>query len=155
GNASAFRGLVGRTGIELPQLVRFSSQAGDDQGNIPDLIGSDATGAEPLVVENKFWAGLTEHQAGWIPRQAHCRGRWCSRLRRTEEAPSNHMVRARGLGEGSAKPAGSRTAQRRAPLRADYSLKGLGGDYLERRSWQPRGGSAGGKRAIFCRGHRA
>jgi hypothetical protein len=57
-----FRRLVGRTGIELPQLARFHSQAGDEQGNIPDLIGLDAMGAERLVVENKFWAGLTENQ---------------------------------------------------------------------------------------------
>jgi hypothetical protein len=45
----ALRCLVGRTGIELPRLVRFRSQAGDDQGNIPDLIGLDATGTERLL----------------------------------------------------------------------------------------------------------
>jgi hypothetical protein len=33
--------LVGRTGIELPPLTRFLSQAGDDKGNIPDSIGLD------------------------------------------------------------------------------------------------------------------
>jgi hypothetical protein len=65
----ALRRLVGRTGIELPPLARFRSQAGDEQGNIPDLIGLDATGAERLLVENKFWAGLTENQpAGYLSR---------------------------------------------------------------------------------------
>jgi hypothetical protein len=49
----ALRRLVGRTCIELPQLATFRSQAGDDQGNIPDLIGVDATGAERLLIENK------------------------------------------------------------------------------------------------------
>jgi len=58
----AFRLLVGQTGIEVPELARFRSQAGDEQGNIPDLIGLDAKGVEHLVEENKFWAGLTENQ---------------------------------------------------------------------------------------------
>jgi hypothetical protein len=63
------RNLFGRTGIELPPLARFRSQAGDDQGNIPDLIGLDATGVERLFIENKFWAGLTENQpAGYLER---------------------------------------------------------------------------------------
>jgi hypothetical protein len=63
------RNLFGRTGIELPQLARFQSQAGDEQGNIPDLIGLDTTGAERLFIENKFWAGLTENQpAGYLER---------------------------------------------------------------------------------------
>jgi hypothetical protein len=65
----ALRRLVGRTSVNLPQLATFRSQAGDDQGNIPDLIGLDATGAERLFIENKFWAGLTENQpAGYIER---------------------------------------------------------------------------------------
>ena len=65
------RNLLGRTGIQLPQLARFRSQAGDDQGNIPDLIGLDTTGAERLFIENKFWAGLTENQpAGYLERLA-------------------------------------------------------------------------------------
>jgi hypothetical protein len=61
------RNLFGRTGIELPPLARFQSQAADEQGNIPDLIGLDALGAEWLFIENKFWAGLTENQpAGYL-----------------------------------------------------------------------------------------
>jgi hypothetical protein len=65
----ALRRLAGRTGIELPPIATFRSQAGDGQGNIPDLVGVDATGAERLVIENKFWAGLTENQpAGYLER---------------------------------------------------------------------------------------
>jgi hypothetical protein len=65
----ALRRLAGRTTIELPQLTSFRSQAGDGQGNIPDLVGVDATGAERLFIENKFWAGLTENQpAGYLDR---------------------------------------------------------------------------------------
>jgi hypothetical protein len=63
----ALRRLVGRTGVELPSLARFCSQTGDQQGNIPDLVGLDAMGAERLFIENKFWAGLTENQpAGYL-----------------------------------------------------------------------------------------
>jgi hypothetical protein len=69
GMREAVRRLVGRTGIELPRLARFRSQAGDDQGNVPDLIGLDAMGAERLFIENKFWAGLTSNQpAGYLQR---------------------------------------------------------------------------------------
>jgi hypothetical protein len=69
GMCEALRRLVGRTGIELPPLATFRSQAGDGQGNIPDLVGLDATGAERLFIENKFWAGLTENQpAGYLDR---------------------------------------------------------------------------------------
>jgi hypothetical protein len=65
----ALRRLVGRTGIELPSLARFCSQAGDEQGNIPDLVGLDAMGTERLLIENKFWAGLTVNQpAGYLER---------------------------------------------------------------------------------------
>lgn len=65
------RKLFGRTGIELPPLARLRSRAGDEQGNIPDLIGLDAMGAEWLLIENKFWAGLTENQpAGYLERLA-------------------------------------------------------------------------------------
>jgi len=63
------RTIFVRTGIELPPLARFQSQAGDEQGNIPDSIGLDARGVERLVVENKFWAGLTENQpVGYLDR---------------------------------------------------------------------------------------
>ena len=63
------KNLFGRTGIELPPLARFRSQASDEQGNIPDLVGLDTMGAERLFIENKFWAGLTENQpAGYLTR---------------------------------------------------------------------------------------
>jgi hypothetical protein len=65
----ALRRLVGRSGIELPPLTTFRSQVGDEHGNIPDLVGVDANRAERLLIENKFWAGLTENQpAGYLQR---------------------------------------------------------------------------------------
>jgi hypothetical protein len=45
----------------LPEKLIFRTQARGEDGAIPDLIGADATG-EPLLVEAKFWAGLTPNQ---------------------------------------------------------------------------------------------
>jgi hypothetical protein len=44
-------------------VVSFRSQGGDaaDQ-SIPDLVGVNAVGVQVLLVENKFWAGLTGNQ---------------------------------------------------------------------------------------------
>ena len=55
--------------VELPSLARFCSQPGDQQGNIPHLVGLDGMGAERPFMENKFWAGLPENQpAGYLER---------------------------------------------------------------------------------------
>jgi hypothetical protein len=51
-----------RTGIELPIDVIFRSQAwGEDQSQ-PDLIAIDRDGDPVLIIEAKFWAGLTPNQ---------------------------------------------------------------------------------------------
>jgi hypothetical protein len=52
------RGLCPWLGDDL----LFRSQAvGADQA-IPDLVGTDRDGRQPLIIEAKFWAGLTGHQ---------------------------------------------------------------------------------------------
>ena len=49
-------------GASLPPDLAFQTQvAGDDQ-TIPDLVGTDADNVARLVIEAKFWAGLTERQ---------------------------------------------------------------------------------------------
>jgi len=51
-----------RTNIALPTNVAFRSQAwGEDQSQ-PDLLGSDEDGDPILIIEAKFWAGLTPNQ---------------------------------------------------------------------------------------------
>lgn len=51
-----------RTGIDLPIDVIFRSQAwGEDQSQ-PDLIATDKDGVPVLIIEAKFWAGLTPNQ---------------------------------------------------------------------------------------------
>jgi hypothetical protein len=42
--------------------IDFSSQASAEEGGIPDLVGRAADGIEKVLLEAKFWAGLTEHQ---------------------------------------------------------------------------------------------
>jgi len=42
--------------------LTFQSQVFGDDNSRPDLIGKDADGLEVLIVEAKFWEGLTEHQ---------------------------------------------------------------------------------------------
>jgi hypothetical protein len=47
----------------LPHLpLIFRTQAGQSDGAIPDLVGEDSEGNQHLVIEAKFWAGLTDRQ---------------------------------------------------------------------------------------------
>jgi hypothetical protein len=59
--------LARRAGGELPDDLRFRTQATADDGSIPDLVGEDMEGRPALIGEAKFWAGLTEAQpVGYI-----------------------------------------------------------------------------------------
>lgn len=49
-------------GAAVPDDLSFRTQAGSDDGAIPDLVGEDGHGRQVLVVEAKFWAGLTAAQ---------------------------------------------------------------------------------------------
>ncbi len=59
--AQAFVNLVARTGIPAftPGRIAAEEQHGD---NAPDLTIRDTDGVVRVLVENKFWAGLTEAQ---------------------------------------------------------------------------------------------
>lgn len=47
--------------VASSDLTFVSQSSGDDKAR-PDLVGRDALGGEPLLVEVKFWAGLTDNQ---------------------------------------------------------------------------------------------
>jgi hypothetical protein len=47
---------------ELPAGLHFDVQANGDDGSIPDLAGIADDGSTPLLVEAKFYAGLTANQ---------------------------------------------------------------------------------------------
>ena len=54
--------LFTETKINLPVNINFQTQVFGDDHSIPDLIGTDIDGNNVIIIESKFWAGLTEHQ---------------------------------------------------------------------------------------------
>lgn len=42
--------------------LTFTTQRSNEDGSRPDLVGRAVDGSEPIVIEAKFWAGLTSHQ---------------------------------------------------------------------------------------------
>jgi hypothetical protein len=50
---------LGRHGVDD---LAFSTQSSNDDGSRPDLVGRAKDGSMPVVIEAKFWAGLTVHQ---------------------------------------------------------------------------------------------
>ena len=51
-----------RTGVRLPIDVVFRSQHGGEDQSQPDLIGTDKDGDIVIIIEAKFWSGLTPKQ---------------------------------------------------------------------------------------------
>ena len=51
-----------QSGAVLAEGLTFRSQAADADGAIPDIAGDAPDGTTPVLVEAKFWAGLTAHQ---------------------------------------------------------------------------------------------
>ena len=47
---------------DVGPIVRVATQVGDEGGTRPDLVGSDRQGEETVLIEAKFWAGLTQNQ---------------------------------------------------------------------------------------------
>lgn len=54
--------LLSDTKIDLPSDLNFQTQVSGDDHSIPDLVGRDINGDSVVIIESKFWAGLTEHQ---------------------------------------------------------------------------------------------
>lgn len=50
------------TGVELPETLLFRTQATGDDNARPDLVGTDSKSRQVILVESKFWAGLTDNQ---------------------------------------------------------------------------------------------
>jgi hypothetical protein len=61
----ALRDYVGRLfQIELSEQLTYRSQVTDVETGRPDVVSTDPTGVDQLIIEAKFWAGLTEKQPG-------------------------------------------------------------------------------------------
>ena len=55
--------LVAQTsGLEVAGDLTFQTQDLRGDGAMPDLVGVNLHGQQPLVIEAKFWAGLTQNQ---------------------------------------------------------------------------------------------
>ncbi len=59
---TGLRAFLAGTGVELPEALTFRTQVWSEDAGIPDLVGTDSDGNHVLIVEAKFWAGLTENQ---------------------------------------------------------------------------------------------
>jgi len=56
-------------GIAVSERMMYRNQVVGEDNSIPDLVGIDQSGQEALIIEAKFWAGLTENQpCGYIAR---------------------------------------------------------------------------------------
>ena len=49
-------------GADVGQLVQVNTQVTDDEGARPDLVACDEGGSKRVLIEAKFWAGLTKNQ---------------------------------------------------------------------------------------------
>ncbi|PLS83931.1 MAG: hypothetical protein CYG60_20590 [Actinobacteria bacterium] len=58
----AFVQYASEAGVDLPETLCFRTQETGSDGAIPDLVGLDGEGRQVLLVEAKFWAGLTDNQ---------------------------------------------------------------------------------------------
>lgn len=62
GAAGVVEDLFTLLGLPRPESLSFYCQSGGEDLARPDVVGQDSVGAEHLIVETKFWAGLTSNQ---------------------------------------------------------------------------------------------
>ena len=58
----AFTEFLRPIGLDCPGGLYFETQRGGLEQSIPDMKCRDGKGQLRVIVENKFWAGLTENQ---------------------------------------------------------------------------------------------
>jgi hypothetical protein len=58
----AIREMAQRSGCDCSDDLTFETQVSNDDGSRPDVLGKLPDGNVRLVIEAKFWAGLTESQ---------------------------------------------------------------------------------------------
>ena len=54
--------FINQIGCNIKGPLNFQTQVFDDDNSIPDLVGINEAGTQALIIEAKFWAGLTENQ---------------------------------------------------------------------------------------------
>ena len=58
----ALRDVLLSVGTDIGPIARVRTEATGEEGERPDLVCLDRDGGERLLIEAKFWAGLTDHQ---------------------------------------------------------------------------------------------
>lgn len=51
-----------KAGVIVNESLTYQTQAIGNDGAIPDLVGVDTDGRPVIIIESKFWAGLTDNQ---------------------------------------------------------------------------------------------
>lgn len=59
---AALESMLRAAGVEVGSLTRFQTEAIGDEGERVDLVCYDENGTERVLIEAKFWAGLTDNQ---------------------------------------------------------------------------------------------
>lgn len=68
---SVMRRLARQVGVDLPDNLLYRSEVAGEFLERPDIVGIDANGQERLIIEGKFYAGLTDNQpSAYIERLA-------------------------------------------------------------------------------------
>ena len=72
---NALESMMVDAGVEVGSLSRFQTEATGEEGERVDLVCYDEAGAERVLVEAKFWAGLTDNQPNTylarLPEEGH------------------------------------------------------------------------------------
>lgn len=58
----SFLELVGKLNLNVNLSMSFSTQVTCDEQSRPDVVGFNEYGEKPIIIEAKFWAGLTDNQ---------------------------------------------------------------------------------------------
>ena len=60
--SAAVTRLARAAGVDVSQVGRWTTQVSGDDGALPDLVGETEEGLTPIIIESKFWDGLTDNQ---------------------------------------------------------------------------------------------
>lgn len=137
---SALSELLQAGGAGIGQVAQVRTQDAGDDGARPDLVGTDEDGEERVLIEAKFWAGLTSNQPrGYLERLA------------SAPQPSALLFVAPAQRLDSLWPELCRLAESASDVALDsdaeglQSAKSIGGPYLMLTSWRTLLGRMAGK----------
>lgn len=72
---SALAALLRTGGADVGAIERVADEVAGEEGERVDVVGTDRAGSERVLIEAKFWAGLTDNQPGTYLRRLPNDGR--------------------------------------------------------------------------------